>query len=57
MIKEMGSKSVVGKDPAKVRLACRKERALAPAPEPRPQEPRSSKTYLQSNKTVFPFYT
>lgn len=45
------------KDPAKVRLACREENSLGPGPPPTPQEPRSSKTYLQSNKTVFPFYT
>lgn len=54
----MGSESVVGKDPAKVMLACREGNSFGPGPpNPRPLEPRSSKTYLQSNKTVFPFYT
>ena len=57
---EMGKKSegsTEGKrNPAKVRLASRKGNSQGPeAPTHIHRSPGSSKRYLQSNKTVFPF--
>lgn len=45
------------RNPAKVRLASWEGTARAPRlpPSSASQSPRSSKRYLQSNKTVFPF--
>lgn len=39
----MGSESVVGKDPAKVRLACRKVNSFGPGPPPRTPPPGAPK--------------
>lgn len=54
----MGKKSegsAEGRNPAKVRLACWEGNSQGGGAHPLHRSPGSSKRYLQSNKTVFPF--
>lgn len=55
MIREMGSESVMGKDPAKVRLACREGNSFGPGlpPTPAPRSPEAARHTYKATKEFF----